>query len=390
MTALAPAPSAPRQPQRTELTLEEVRQRIEEDDKGKWDVTVRRRDLTMRNGEIEFPIELGSHEETVYERLSPTGHAFGQVCSRLGMPAHYLRACPLPLRDQNANYWLREGREDSAEDERWLLRARHGDLRAALSERFSPLDNAVLLDALRPSIPASYRVQWLGLEEESLHLRVIDPEQPREVLPGDAFQAGVHIANSEVGARSLTVDALVYRLVCGNGLISLVRGKSLLRRRHVHISSPRFRAELDEALSQAMAAADGLFARLQLAAGTAVPDPELAIDRLAKFWKLGEATAEVAKAALMAETSPVQHSAFGLVNAFTEAAQRLPDEKRYDLEVMAGQLAGRVPRFALSPAERMPGEDDGTEDPEDVVSVAIRTFDDQVVGRQPHAAEARP
>jgi hypothetical protein len=45
----------------------------------------------------------------------------------------------------------------------------------------------------------------------------------------DVLHAGVLISNSEVGAGSLSIEPMVYRLVCTNGLIS---GKAL-RRNHV-------------------------------------------------------------------------------------------------------------------------------------------------------------
>ena len=106
-----------------------------------------------------------------------------------------------------------------------MLRAKAENLRAVLSERYSPLDNATLLDELRVLLPDSYRVDWFGLQDESLHLRVVDPARTRELLPDDALTVGIHLVNSEVGMRSVTVDALVYRLVCTNGLIRLVKGQ---------------------------------------------------------------------------------------------------------------------------------------------------------------------
>jgi hypothetical protein len=267
-----------------------------------------------------------------------------------------------------------------------LLRARHGTLRAALSQHYSPLDNMALMNVLTPMLPPHYRVQWIGLEEESFHLRLIDSSRAHAVLPGDDFFVGVHIANSEVGMRSLTVDALVYRLVCSNGMVALVKGRSLLRQRHIHVAAPRFRAALEEALSQALGATETMLFQLQSAAKQVVPDAGVAIERLSRHWHLSETTQEVAKAALLTESLPVQESAYGLVNAFTAAAQTLPDEKRYDLEMLAGTLAQHgVPRFALAPREEesevTPKRDGSQMVEEDVVGYARELFGARVMRR---------
>jgi hypothetical protein len=277
--------------------------------------------------------------------------------------------------------------------EKWLLRARHGTLRAALSQQYSPLDNIALMNVLTPMLPGHYRVQWMGLEEESFHLRLIDPSRAHAVLPGDDHFVGVHVANSEVGLRSLTVDAMVYRLVCSNGMVALVKGRSLLRQRHIHVAPPRFRAALEEALSQALSATETMLLQLQSAAKQAVPDASVAIERLSRHWHLSETTQEVAKAALLTESLPVQESAYGLVNAFTAAAQTLPDEKRYDLEMLAGTLAQHgVPRFALAPREEereaSAREEGARMVGDDVVEYARERFGAHVMQRQRRAQPA--
>lgn len=432
MTALAPTPvtaplpapageSARPEPGRT-LTLDDARQLVEQDDAGKWDFTVLRHDLRMKNGEIDFPLDLGG-EDPLRERLAPTPYAFGQVCSRLGLPVHYLRRCPLPLRDQNINFWLQEGslaRQERRlipegvsfaplpddfwegapvsvalpakpqpapqDEERWLLRARNGTLRAALSSSYSALDNTALMEALLPALPDRYRVQWLGLQDESFHLRVVDPTQPKTVLPGDDFFVGVHIANSEIGARSVTVDALVYRVVCRNGLIALVKGKSLLRRRHVHIAPVRFKAALEEALAEAIGAVDGLLESLRRTSKAPVREPELTIDGFARLWQQSEQTAEIAKAALQTEPVRSQYSVYGLINAFTHAAQTLPDERRYELEMLAGQLAQEGDLVSvLDRAGRAGRRQNGGADitQSGITEYAARVFDAEVVGRYP-------
>jgi hypothetical protein len=225
--------------------------------------------------------------------------------------------------------------------EYWLLRAKGDSLRAALSDRYTPLDNRTLVDCLHRTLPSHLQVEWLALDDESFHLRIIDPTLGRDVLPDDRILAGLHIANSEVGKRSVTVDAMVYRLVCSNGLIKLVKGKSLLCQRHVSVSTPHFIALLRQALGMALSTANGFLEQLALSTQLPVPDVEGEIKTLSEQAHMGESFLGQVKASLQRERSDQQETVFGLTNALTAAAQTLDAEKRYEMEVFAGRLLER-------------------------------------------------
>lgn len=378
------------------VSLNDARETVRSDDYGKWDTTVSRNDLQLCDGQILFAHETGE------EQLSPTTWATGQLCTRLGIPAPYFRRCPPELQDVQGNHWLRYG--EHKPDEKWLLRAKDANLRAILSERYSPLDNATLLDELRPLLPTHYRVDWFGLSDESLHLRVVDPHRLKEVLPDDALTVGIHLSNSEVGLRSVTVDALVYRLVCSNGLIRLVKGKSLMRQRHLHVSGIRFIGVLDEAIENALKESENFLDQMQAATKTPVPEIEEVLEKIAERWHLSDETQESVKGALKREPAGQQESLFGLVNAFTSAAQTLPDDQRYDLEVLAGNLAAHgVSAYAPSRKKRkgsaeltdeletpVTRETPESEQPTNsvvepsIMELAREMFDAEIVGRVPH------
>jgi len=394
----------------TRLTcFEQTLEAVKHDDLGKRDLRCTRSDLAMKSGAL--CVSSPSGEE---ERLRPTRWAIGQLCARLGIPASYFAACPSILQDIQANYWLQDGPSRTARrvsqrdednigptddarapepqeptnsaNERWLLRAKGDTVRAVLSSTYSPLDNKMLFETLAPLIHPRLRVDWFALSDETLHLRLIDPTKTREVLPGDGLSVGVHISNSEVGARSLCVDALVYRLVCSNGLIALVKGQSLLRRRHVHMAPLRFQAAIAEAVESAFTTAEGFLERLRDSTRQSVPDPENAIEKIGERWGLSEPVREAAKVALWREEASVRESAFALVNAFTGVAQLLTDEKRYDLEVLAGHLAENgVPAFALSPREKQIAVGRSISATDDVTAFAQKTFEAQIVSRRPMA-----
>lgn len=314
----------------------DVREAVAAQSAGNWDARVLRADLSLFDGQLVLPPQQG---EPNY--LTPTNWATGQLCARLGIPAPYFRRCPADLQDAQANYWLRknQGRDDDCPDEKWLLRANDDRLRAVLSHRYSPLDNADLLGALQPLLEPRFRVDWLDVGDEGLHVRIVDPGRTQDVLPDDALSVGIHIANSEVGFRSISVDALVYRLVCTNGLIRLVQGKSLLRQRHIHIARPRLLAALEEAVASAWEEASGFLEQMRQTTTMPVPDVEGTIERIGERWHLSQAVQEDIVSDLRREPPLIQETVYGVVNAFTSVAQRLPAESRYDLEVLAGHLA---------------------------------------------------
>lgn len=384
--------------------LDEVRDHVQADSLGAWDTYASRDQLAFKDGQLAFDDKLG-----VERRLTPTNWATGQLCSRLGIPAPYFRKCPPVLQDVQANYWLREAdrlsetREAEDKSKRWMLRAKGETLRAVLSERYSPLDNSELLDALMPTLSARYRVDWFALADEGLHLRIVDPDRAREVLPDDELSVGIHISNSEVGFRSVTVDALIYRLVCKNGLIRLVKGRSLMRQRHVHLARPRLLASLEEAVASAWNEAEGFLGQVKRTTLMPVDDVEGTIERLGERWHLPKPVQDDVLLSLRREPAPVQETVYGVVNALTNVAQRLSDEARYDMEVLAGHVAEqgvgayapKRPKARQSEAPDRMGEVDldppeyaGFEEAQfddtgfDVVEAAREMFEAEVVSRR--------
>ena len=66
--------------------------------------------------------------------------------------------------------------------------------------------------------------------ENKLHIKIVNHRLEMAVVPGDFVQAGVVISNSEVGLGAVSVQPLVYRLVCTNGMVVNDFGE---RRAHV-------------------------------------------------------------------------------------------------------------------------------------------------------------
>jgi len=368
-------------------TFDEVHARVHSDDKGKWDVVLPRTETVMQEGKLFFPDCRAYDCESGLELSS---WATGQICSRLNIPSAYFKRCPAPLRDEQFNWWNGDRLEESFDEsdftddsnaqpdfepdgyksqaagygfksglytgqgktERWLLRAKGETLRAVLTDRYTPIDNRMLLRCLHRSLPPYLKVQWMALDEESFHLRLFDPTCVIEVENGDPLMAGLHISNSEVGKRSVTIDAIVYRQVCSNGLIRLIKGKSLMQQRHVAVAPAHFVSLLQRAMQQALSASHGFLEQMAWSAQQPISDMESEMKKLASDWHLSQVFVEQVESRLRNEERTYQDTLFGLVNALTRAAQSLDAEQRYDMEVLAGKFLER--RLAQRERDALP------------------------------------
>ena len=152
-----------------------------------------------------------------------------QLAEKLKIPYAYferMRSEQPVLLDRNVNTWLQ------SDEERRMIRTLDGTVRAVLSERYRRLDNFDLAESVLPilqQLPEG-RFESVELTETRMYLKCVTSRLTFEMAPGDIVQAGVVISNSEVGHGTLSVQPLLYRLVCRNGLIASDRS---LRKTHV-------------------------------------------------------------------------------------------------------------------------------------------------------------
>jgi hypothetical protein len=102
-----------------------------------------------------------------------------------------------------------------------MLRVLDGKVRAVVSNRYRRLDNFDLAKAVLPvlsEIP-DLRVESTNFTETRLYIKAVFPMVQAEVKVGDVVQAGIVVSNSEVGDGRVSVEPLVFRLICLNGLI---------------------------------------------------------------------------------------------------------------------------------------------------------------------------
>lgn len=299
---------------------------------GNWDETIEPSELGMEGGGLEL-----RRLDRPALRLRATVWAENQLCAKLGIPAGYFRKCPPELKDAQFRYWMdRLVASPVGKAPKLFLRGNGATVRGILSERYARIDNVDLVRAAEPLEASGLDVAGFALTEASFHLRLVDPAPHAGAGSDDPLFAGVHVSNSEVGMKTLSVDALVYRQVCTNGLVRLVGNRSVYARRHVG----RAPGSLADILAQSVRSALELAGRSALAFArskeTSVDDPEARIESLGRAWNLGEEVRYSIAAQLSAERHP--GTAYGLINAITTVAGSRDPDERFRMESLAGSL----------------------------------------------------
>ena len=343
-------------------SLQEVMMEMDRQNRAKKDYIGPAQGMRMREDGRTFEINhLVSGEQEVF---GTTQLFHRQVASALGIPAKYydMMAAQKPgLLAENVNAWFAD------KTSRYMIRSMdYGSgpvARALLSERYRRIDNMEIATAVLPLFAwqEQYEVVSCEVTENRLYLKIVNHRLEMAVVPGDYVQAGVVVSNSEVGLGSVSVQPLVYRLVCTNGMVVNDMGerknhvgrdaKSIEDRYHIY-SDETIKAE-DKAfllkLLDVTAAAieDGSFAqvvgRLKEAAGVPITGkvPEV-VELTGRSYGLNQDEQDNILQYLI---SGGDLSQYGLSNAITRASQ---DADSYDrataLEGIGWQVAAMEPQ----------------------------------------------
>ncbi len=283
-----------------------------------------------------------------------TNLARRQLAEKLKIPFAYferMRTEQPGLLDRNVNTWLQ------SESERRMLRTLDSQVRAVLSDRYRRLDNYDLAENVLPILQKieGARFESVELTETRMYIKVVTPCIKYEMAPGDIVQAGIVITNSEVGQGTLSVQPLVFRLICSNGLIGSDRG---LRKTHVG----RILQSDEEATTlfhdDTLAADDAAFflkvrdvveaavseanfhqvaQKMQKTLGIKLTgDPVKTIEVLANRYALNEAERAGVLRHLIVDGDL---SGYGLVNAVTHYSQDVEDyDRATEFETIGGRL----------------------------------------------------
>ena len=288
--------------------------------------------------------------------------ALHQVAEKLKIPFGYferMRHEQHELFDRNVNTWLQV-----AGSENRLVRTLDGRVRAFLSDRYRRLDNFDVAEYILPILERLPGADLVSAEltDARMYMKYICRDVHCEVAPGDIVCAGVVVSNSEVGWGHLTVEPLLFRLLCSNGLIAndlVLRKKHLGRTLQIQDEAVKlYKEDTLQADDKAIlltvrdmveAAVSEVTFRLiaekfQRTSGIKLAgDPVRSIQVLANRFALSE---DEQSGVLRALIEGGDLSGFGLVNAVTGYSQKAPDyDRATELEGIGGKM------LALSSAE---------------------------------------
>ena len=293
-----------------------------------------------------------------------TEHAHRQIGERIGIPAKYydrmLAEAPTLL-ESNVNHWF------TNKPERRMVRVLDGDTRAFLSEKFRPLDNHDLAEAVLPALTNSgASVQSCEITPSRMYIKAVVDAVQREVPPPDnrrgygygnavIVSPGIVISNSEVGMGALSIQPAVHFLACTN---MAVWAQHALRK--YHVGKPlvdgsedvwRFLTDRTKELTDAalwaqvrdLAAGalegnvfDAIVDDLRLARGEAIGSVVATVERLGERKGLPE---HERAGVLNYLIEGGDLTKFGLSNAITRFSQ---DVESYDRASSLEQLGGEV------------------------------------------------
>jgi hypothetical protein len=219
------------------------------------------------------------------------------------------------------------------------------------------LDNLELCAAVLPIIKdmKGAVIESCEITDTHMYLKVINRRMKAEVTVGDAVQAGFVITNSEVGLGNLTVEPMIFRLVCKNGMI--VKDYSQKKRhvgRQVENYDTAYELYSDETLAQDDKA---FFMKVADTVRCAVDESRfmLTVGKMQEAMQIPLEHQPMQEVQLLADSFNLteneqgdifrqlflsgDNTRYGLLNAVTAASQNVADyERATELEHIGGEI----------------------------------------------------
>lgn len=323
-----------------------------------------------------------------------SNYAFGQLSSRVGAPASYLRELPATLAAQNLNHGLKTLGEDKDATDAKLLFNVNGSvvLRAATTMRYGRIWTSDMLEKILENLPSNWKTPraWpvgisgertraataddvmdgsiikLGdtiapagayLSDRDMFIFLIDTESEIRTGTKMPLHRGLMFWNSEVGAKSFGGMAFEFGTCCGNHRI--LGAQNVLEFNHRHIGDVSgnlarsfemtFKSLSNDSVSdrEAKIAAER---RLILGANKEeVLDAVLAYAKKSKIDRINNKLLDAAydKAVEHQDWYGDPNSLYGITNGITEVAQVVTQhaDDRHDIDMAAGKLLAMASEF---------------------------------------------
>ena len=303
-----------------------------------------------------------------------THWSFGQLARTVGAPAGYLRELPADLTAQCLQHGISTTPDGS--DARLLVkRGTTGDLtiRALTSTSYGRLWDADVYGMVAQQImgndpqwqlPPTWKQDASGQplregayrgDRDSFLIvcnggSIVEDPSAMQSGPGSdrggAMYRALMISNSEVGSRSLTIESVLYRYICGNHILWGATMDRRFRRRHVGQITRQAAAEIGRfawQFSHASVARDEALIRGMIQHEVAQTDDAI-VSQLRAWGATQEQAASALQQATQFERNP--RSYWGIANGLTRASQETPyQDDRYALDKLAGEVLARAARL---------------------------------------------
>lgn len=176
--------------------------------------------------------------------MNVTEFAFAQYCTKIGMSvAFYNKLANAPIVElremavRNVNMLAKHYENDM------LIRTNSDVIRGVLSPRYTPFDNYQILELLDDELRHNETMALKDLNvrgyvnnPDIFHMRITSARPMSMCGVESGIYPGLSIATSNIGTAKLSVNFLLYRQVCSNGMVVSCFNKSLISQVHVNIS----------------------------------------------------------------------------------------------------------------------------------------------------------
>lgn len=282
-------------------------------------------DLVIRNRGSSIPS---------YEAHDIQPQALQLIARRLRIPHDYLVRCPSDLRAQNVNHWL-----SGLGDKELLVRKDGRAIRAVLSAAYTPLDNLPLLQFITSTMKdvldhCHARWEWTRTHFLCQILLPEDSETSQKVV-GSVVRGGLMVKNSETGFAAISLRAMLYRLICTNGMVAPAESVSF---RKIHRTDPdKLCLGILDVLKRVPDWIGDLIERLRRTGEQQLANPAEEIETIIRSRGLVNGTADAVREAYREEPG---YTRAHLIHALSRAGNdaRLTFTQREELQHLAGAM----------------------------------------------------
>lgn len=209
-------------------TLTELAQEIERQKETKRDFKAPASALRIHSNGVS-KIDLGGGQPMEVGEV-----AHDQIAEKVGIPRKYydrMREEAPELLDQNVNHWFQKPQVDEKGQpkphDQYLVRTLDGRVRALLSNKYRPMDNADFAEAALPVLAElDLMIVSCEITERNLLIKAVDRRIERDIPTGakmgsghsifDTLSPAITLRNSEVGCGSLAALTSVWIKQCTN------------------------------------------------------------------------------------------------------------------------------------------------------------------------------